>query len=93
MSLVQIELLQVLKVLAGFPVHFHAGMIGDLRADGATNLNEEAALEQVEADAWKARLMSLEAYLKKDLALLARASQGYEILQNQLLAQLISVLC
>ena len=77
--------LQVLKAIEQFPVHFHAGMIGDLQSpgEGDAAAAAEEALEKVELEAWSARLRSLRVHLEKDLQTLARTTQGYHLLQDQ----------
>lgn len=70
----------------GFPTHFHVGMVADLKAAVAedVDMSEEKAVERAEETLWKARLQSFEAHFNKDLLLLKRAMQGHKVLQDKL---------
>ena len=77
---------QVVKSVECFPVHFHVGMVSDLRGavSDDVDMSEDKAVEKAEETLWKARLESFEAHYNKDLLLLKRAMQGHKILQDKL---------
>ena len=80
-------LLQVLQSIEAFPVHFHIGMVNDLRAavSDDVDMNEEKAVEKAQETLWRARLEAFQAHFNKDIALLKKAIAGHGILQDKLL--------
>ena len=72
--------------MSTYPVHFHVGMVSDLKGavSGDVDMSEDKAIEKAEEVLWRARLESFQAHFEKDLVTLKRAIHGHGLLQDKL---------
>ena len=72
------------SAVSTYPVHFHVGMVRDLKGAGDVDMSEDKAIEKAEEVLRRARLEPFQAYFEKDLVTLKRAIHGHGLLQDKL---------